>query len=47
MNELKVEYLSPGELTPYENNTRKHAPDDIEQIKESILQDGFNDPIGI
>ena len=47
MNELKIEYLAPEELTPYENNTRKHAPDDIEQIKESILQDGFNDPIGI
>lgn len=47
MVELKVEYLRPEELTPYENNTRKHAPDDIEQIKESILQDGFNDPIGI
>lgn len=45
--ELKIEYLSPQDLTPYENNTRKHAPDDIEQIKESILQDGFNDPIGI
>lgn len=45
--ELKVEYLSPESLTPYENNTRKHAPDDIDQIKESILQDGFNDPIGI
>lgn len=47
MNELKIEYLSPDELTPYENNTRKHAPDDIEQIKKSILEDGFNDPIGI
>lgn len=47
MNELKIEYLSPEELTPYENNTRKHAPDDIEQIKQSILNDGFNDPIGI
>ena len=47
MNELKVEYLKPEDLTPYENNTRKHAPDDIEQIKESILQDGFNDPIGV
>lgn len=45
--ELQVVYLSPDELTPYEGNTRKHAPDDIEQIKESILQDGFNDPIGI
>lgn len=47
MNELKIEYLSPEELTPYENNTRKHSPDDIEQIKQSILTDGFNDPIGI
>lgn len=47
MVELKVEYLSPEDLTPYDKNTRKHAPDDIEQIKESILQDGFNDPIGI
>ena len=47
MNELKVEYIPPEQLTPYENNTRKHAPDDVEQIKESILQNGFNDPIGI
>jgi ParB-like chromosome segregation protein Spo0J len=47
MNELKIEYLSPEELTPYENNTRKHAPADIEQIKKAILDEGFNDPIGI
>ena len=47
MDELRIEYLSPDELTPYENNTRKHTPDDIEQIKKSILEDGFNDPIGI
>ena len=47
MTELKIEYLSPDELTPYENNARKHAPDDIEAIKKSILEDGFNDPIGI
>lgn len=47
MNELKIEYLSPDELTPYENNTRKHTPDDIDGIKKSILDDGFNDPIGI
>lgn len=47
MQELKIEYINPAELTPYENNTRKHNPDDVEQIKESILQDGFNDPIGI
>ena len=47
MNKLTIEYLSPTELTPYENNTRKHTPDDIEGIKKSILADGFNDPIGI
>lgn len=47
MNELKIVYLPPGELKPYENNARKHAPDDIEAIKKSILEDGFNDPVGI
>lgn len=47
MNRLEIVYLNPAELTPYENNARKHGPDDIEQIKESIQADGFNDPIGI
>jgi len=47
MEELKIVYLPPGELTPYEHNTRKHVPDDIEAIKKSIIEDGFNDPIGI
>ena len=45
--ELKIIYLSPSDLTPYEHNTRKHAPEDIDQIKASIEADGFNDPIGI
>lgn len=44
---LEIVYLSPDALTPYEGNTRKHSPDDIEQIKQSILTDGFNDPVGI
>lgn len=44
---LEVVYLSPEELTPYEGNARKHDIKDIEQIKESIRLDGFNDPIGI
>ena len=47
MEDLKVVYLSPDELTPYQGNARKHNPEDIEQIKASILADGFNDPIGI
>lgn len=47
MQELKIVYLSPDELTPYENNTRKHEKEDIDQIIKSIEDDGFNDPIGI
>lgn len=44
---LELVWLSPQELTVYEHNTRKHTPKDIEQIKASIIADGFNDPIGI
>ena len=47
MEELQIVYLAPDALTPYENNARKHGTEDIEQIKESIRLDGFNDPIGI
>ena len=47
MNKIKVEYLGVDELTPYENNARVHSKKDIEAIKESIEQFGFNDPIGI
>lgn len=47
MSKLEIVYLPPGDLTPYENNTRKHAPDDIEAIKKSILEDGFLDPVGV
>lgn len=44
---LEIVYLPPESLKPYDRNTRKHAPADIEQIKQSIILDGFNDPIGI
>lgn len=47
LQDLAVIYLPPQALTPYEGNARKHAADDIAQIKESIRMDGFNDPIGI
>ena len=47
MYDLEVVYLSPQELTPYENNTRRHSPDDINGIVKSIEDTGFNDPIGI
>lgn len=44
---MQIVYMRPDELKPYENNARKHAPEDIEAIKKSIIEDGFNDPIGI
>ena len=47
MPDLEVIYLSPYDLTPYENNTRKHTVEDIDGIKKSIEDTGFNDPIGI
>lgn len=47
MAEMELVYLSPHELTPYEGNTRKHTPTDIEGIKRSIKAAGFRDPIGI
>lgn len=45
--DLEVVYLPVDSLTPYENNTRKHSPDDIEAIKQSIQHVGFLDPLGI
>lgn len=47
MEDLKIVYLAPEELTPYDRNVRMHTPTDIEQIKTSILRVGFDDPIGI
>ena len=47
MPDLRIEYLRPDELIPYDRNVRVHSPTDIEQIKMSILRVGFDDPIGI
>lgn len=47
MNELKIEYIKVGDLTPYEKNARHHADADLETIIASIEKFGFDDPIGI
>lgn len=44
---LKIEKINLSEIKPYENNTKEHPPEQIEQIKSSILAFGFNDPIAI
>lgn len=45
--ELKIEYLNKNELKPYVNNAKIHTPDQVEQIKKSIREFGFNDPIAV
>lgn len=47
MEELKIEYLALSEIKPYEKNAKLHPESQIEQIKKSIRDFGFNDPIAI
>lgn len=44
---LKIEYLNKQELKPYVNNAKIHTSEQIEQIKKSIEEFGFNDPIAV
>lgn len=45
--ELKIEYLPLSYLKPYVNNAKLHPAEQIEQIKRSIEEFGFDDPIAI
>lgn len=45
--ELKIEYLPIEEIKPYANNSKMHPAEQIEQIKKSIQDFGFNDPLAI
>lgn len=45
--ELKIEYLPLSQLKPYVNNAKLHPAEQIEQIKRSIEEFGFDDPIAI
>lgn len=44
---MKIVIKNVDELKPYKNNAKKHPQKQIEQIKESIKEFGFNDPLGI
>ena len=46
-NKLKVEYISIDDIKTYENNAKLHPAEQIEQIKKSIQEFGFNDQIAI
>lgn len=44
---MEIIKISINDLKPYENNAKLHPPEQIEQIKKSILEFGNNDPIAI
>lgn len=44
---LRIEYVPIGSIKAYSRNAKLHPQEQIEQIKESIRQVGFRDPIGI
>ena len=44
---LKVEYVPAGSVKPYAGNAKLHPAEQVEQIKHSIEEFGFNDPIAV
>lgn len=44
---LKIEYLNKQELKPYVNNAKIHTDGQVEQIRKSIEEFDFNDPIAV
>ena len=47
MNKLEIEYVNIDGLRPYKNNAKIHTKEQIAQIKKSIEEFGFNDPVAI
>lgn len=44
---LRIEYIPIEDIKPYENNAKLHPQEQIQQIKNSILEFGFDDPIAV
>ena len=44
---MKIEYIQIDDILPYQNNAKKHPKKQIEQIKQSITEFGFNDPVAV
>lgn len=44
---MQIEIVPITAIRPYENNAKIHTPEQVEQIKNSILEFGNNDPIAI
>lgn len=44
---LKIEYIPVKDIVPYKNNAKLHPDEQIGQIKRSIEEFGFNDPLAV
>ena len=44
---IKIEKINISDIIPYENNAKIHTKKQIKQIKKSIEEVGYNDPIAI
>ena len=42
---MEIVHKKIKELKPYKNNAKKHPQNQIDKIKKSIQEFGFNDPI--
>lgn len=47
MDKLQIETINIGAIIPYKNNAKKHPQKQIDKIKESIKEFGYNDPIAV
>ena len=45
MNNLEIENINIGQIHGYERNARNHPKSQIKQIRKSIIEFGFNNPI--
>ena len=44
---LKIEVISLADIKPFKNNAKLHPKEQIQQLKNSIREYGFNDPIAV
>ncbi len=44
---MEIQTIAIDKIKEYKNNAKIHTPEQIEQIKKSIEEFGFNDPIAI
>jgi DNA modification methylase len=45
MADLQIQYVLATDLVPYENNSRTHSQQQVDQIKRSMTEFGFTNPI--